>query len=142
MAEPANAGAQGQGIPGYRILVVDDEPIIRSFNTAVLVQSGYHVDVAEDGAHAWDTLQNHSYDLLITDNNMPKVTGIQLIKKVRGARMPLPIIMATGAMPKEEFTQNSGLHPVATLLKPYTLDDFLGMVKNVLWAAKSAEAGS
>ena len=116
----------------HRILVVDDEPCVRRLNARTLIDAGYHVDDAEDGAAAWDTLQAKSYDLLITDNAMPKVTGLELIKRVRAAGMALPVIMATGTLPQEAFTQHPQLQPAATLLKPYTPVEFLGTVKNVL----------
>ena len=115
-----------------RILVVEDDIDIRHLNAEVLMDSGYHVDVAEDGAVAWDALQLNHYDLLITDNAMPKVTGIELLQKLHAARMMLPVIMATGTLPEEEYTQSIWFHPAAMLLKPYTLADFLRTVKEVL----------
>jgi DNA-binding response OmpR family regulator len=117
--------------------VVDDEPMIRKLNTHILVYNGYHVDAAEDGAVAWDTLQLKSYGLLITDNTMPKVTGVELIARVRAAGMALPVIMATATLPKEEFARRPWLQPAAMLLKPYTSSEFLNTVRNVLCAATS-----
>ena len=133
--EPANAALQCQRSPPHRVLVVDDESNMRKLNTEFLIAYGYHVDAAEDGAVAWDTLQTKSYDLLITDNTMPKVTGVELIEKVRAAGMPLPVIMATATLPKQTFARNPWLQPAATLLKPYTLAELLGTVKHVLCAA-------
>lgn len=132
-----NAALRCQASPPHRILVVDDEPCIRQLNTKVLIDSGYHVDAAEDGAVAWDDLQVNSYDLLVTDNNMPKMSGVELIRKLHDARVALPVIMATAALPKEELTRYPWLQPVATLLKPYTAAEFLGTVKNVLCGAVS-----
>jgi len=63
---------------------------------------------------------------------MPNVSGVELIEKVRAAGMTLPVIMATGEAPEEDFTRNPFLQPAATLLKPYTPVEFLGTVKNVL----------
>ena len=136
--EPASAPLQREPNPPHRILVVDDEPHIRQLSTKVLIHSGYHVDAAADGAAAWEALSADSYDLLITDHNMPKLTGVELLKKLRAARMALPIIMATGTLPKEEFTRYPWLQPAATLLKPYTIAELLGTVKDVLRATDSA----
>jgi CheY-like chemotaxis protein len=130
--EPAGAPQKRQADQPQRILVVDDEPCFRRLNIKMLVDAGYHVDSAEDGEVAWDTLQVNSYDLLITDNTMPKVTGLELIELVRDAGLPLPVIMATGASPDMEFIRNPRLVPAAMLLKPYTLAEFLGVVKRVL----------
>lgn len=127
-----------QASPPHRILVVDDESCIRRLNAEMLLRSGYHVDTAEDGADAWRALGAERYDLLITDHNMPRVTGVELIKKVRGARMELPVIMATGTLPEEEFARNPWLRPHATLLKPYTIGEMLRAVKEVLSATGNA----
>ena len=130
MEESAHSVVQSpQGRPN-RILVVEDEPLWRVLNTEMLIDAGYHVDTAEDGAAAWETLQFNTYDLVVTDNNMPKVSGLELIEKLRGAGMGLPVIMATGASPV--FAPYSRFQPAATLLKPYTAADLLGTVRNVL----------
>lgn len=134
------ASARLQNEPGFRhrILVVDDELLVRRLNTEMLVFSGYDVDAAENGAAAWDALQVNRYDLMITDNDMPKVTGIELIKKVRATRLALPVIMATGKFPLDEFTRHPQLQPAVTLLKPYTFDELVGAVQIVLLATAGA----
>jgi DNA-binding response OmpR family regulator len=129
-------------LPACRILLVEDEPHIRQLNTGALIHSGYHVDAAEDGAAAWEALNTDSYDLLITDHNMPRLTGIELLKKLYANRMALPVIMATGELPTEEFTRYPWLQPAATLLKPYTIAELLGTVKKVLREADGAADGS
>ena len=118
--------------PRERILVVDDEPMIRNLNAKVLMDAGYQVDVAEDGAVAWAALQTYRYDLLITDNNMPNVSGLELITKLTAAGLELPVIMATGALPDAEFARSPWLQPAIALLKPYTLGELLGAVRQVL----------
>src|SRR5688572_32873716 len=108
-----------QAAPCNRILVVDDEADIRQVSAEVLRLFGYQTETAADGAAAWEALQAIRYDLLITDNNVPKVSGVELVKKVRSARMTLPVILATRALPIEELERNSWLQPVATLVKPF-----------------------
>jgi len=120
--------------PPPRILVVEDDADTRQLNAEVLINSGYDVDAAEDGAVAWEALQKKTYDLLVTDNEMPKVTGVELLKKLHAVHKALPVIMATGTAPKHEFVQNPWLHPAAVLQKPYTSDEFLETVRAVLHA--------
>ena len=128
----ADAVHQEQAAASRRILVVDDDVTICQLNTDVLRRSGYHVDAAEDGAVAWATLKRSRYDLLVTDNDMPKVTGIELLKMLRASNMALPVIMVTGTSPTEEFARHPHLRPDALLLKPYTFEDLLGTVHKVL----------
>jgi DNA-binding response OmpR family regulator len=123
--------------PLHRILVVEDDIGIRRLNTEMLKRSGYEVDAAEDGAAAWQSFKTHTYDLLITDNVMPKVTGVELLQKLRAARITLPVIMATGALPTAVFARHPWLQPAATLLKPYTSAELLRTVKKVLREADS-----
>jgi DNA-binding response OmpR family regulator len=118
--------------PAHRILVVDGDDDTRRLNTEVLIQFGYHVDAAKDDTAGWAALQLNSYDLLVTDNNMPKVSGVELLMKLRAARMALPVIMATATLPKKDLTRYSWLLPAVTLPKPYTVDELLGTVKKVL----------
>jgi DNA-binding response OmpR family regulator len=135
---PPSAPGQCQPAPRQRILVVEDDDDIRRLNTEALIRHGYQVDAAEDGAVAWDALQHDTYDLLVTDNAMPKVTGVELLKKLHGARMAVPVIMATGALPTPEFIRSPWLQPTATMLKPYTLDELVGTVREVLRATEDA----
>jgi two-component system alkaline phosphatase synthesis response regulator PhoP len=120
-----------------RILLAEDDANIREISAAALQQSGYRVDTAEDGAAAWDIMQGNRYDLLVTDNSMPKMTGVDLLKRLRVAGIILPVIMATGTLPTYEFSQNPGLQPASTLRKPYTAEELLSAVQEVLRAVMS-----
>lgn len=126
----------------HHILVAEDDILLRLHNTYVLSRSGYEVDSAADGEAAWQALNADSYDLLLTDNNMPKVSGLELLKKLRAARMDLPVIMATGTLPEEVFTGHPWLQPAATLLKPYTSEEMLKTVEKVLRNADEAAVNS
>jgi DNA-binding response OmpR family regulator len=131
---PARAAIQSRTNPPLRILVVDDEPDICRLNTEVLLESGYHVDAANDGAAAWQALNAGHYDLLITDNHMPTVTGLELIKKLRAEDMTLPVILMSATLPTVELATHPWLQIQATLKKPYTLTELLVTVKKVLHA--------
>jgi CheY-like chemotaxis protein len=122
-----------------RILVVEDERDLRQITAEGLTDAGYQVDVAEDGATAWTALQIYQYDLLFTDQFMPKVSGVELLKKIHESRITLSVIMATGFLPTWEFALHPCLQPVKMLLKPYSFGKLLGMVKNVL--SKTASVG-
>ena len=135
---PARPPLRREPNPRQRILVVDDDPSLLKVNAEVLACSGYHVDAAADGAAAWDALQLNHYDLLVTDNNMPKLTGFELIQKLHLAGAALPVILATGAPPDEQVLRYAVAPPAATLLKPYTFDELLEAVKSVLRAASAS----
>lgn len=130
--EPVSPIPLRQINPPDHILVVEDDVDIRQMNVEALVRAGFQVDAAEDGAAAWQSLNSQSYDLMITDHNMPKISGLELLKKLHAVRMGLPVIMATGTVPTAEFTRCPWLQPAATLLKPYTLEELLQTVQQIL----------
>jgi len=122
------------------ILVVEEESDLRQFNAEMLIDAGYQVEVAEDGAAAWATLQLHRHDLLIAGQFLPKMSGVELLKNIHIARMTLPVIMATGILPTWEFALHPCLQAVTMLRKPYTMGKLLGMVKSVLPETASVRA--
>jgi DNA-binding response OmpR family regulator len=121
--------------PSNRILLVDDDSTIRRLSAQALTRSGYAVSTAEDGQAGWDALRAESFHLLITDNRMPRLSGLELVQRVRAARIALPIIMASGSLNAEELNRNRWLRLAATLSKPFTSDQLVATVQEVLRAA-------
>jgi DNA-binding response OmpR family regulator len=128
----AGAARPCQASPTPRILVVDDDPYFCHRNADVLIRHGYEVNAAEDGALGWAELQANRYQLLITENELPRLTGLELIQKLRSAHMTMPVLFATDKPPKLAVARRLRLNPVVTLLKPYTLAEFIATVKVAL----------
>jgi two-component system cell cycle sensor histidine kinase/response regulator CckA len=116
--------------------VVDDDNDTRQLSVDVLASSGYNIEIAKDGAAGWKALQSgNNYDLVVTDNKMPNMTGIEMIARLRSARLTVPVIMATEHLPVREFARKPWLIPDATLQKPFSNNDLLEIVKKLLHAA-------
>lgn len=79
-----------------RILVVDDEPSIRETLAMLLVSVGYDVAMAENGAGAVSQLNRTVPDLIVTDLNMPQMSGIELISHVRSRYPSISIVAMSG----------------------------------------------
>lgn len=135
-AEPDGAPFRTQANPPHPLLALADQPDIRRLNAEVLIHSGYHVDAAADGATARKALSADSYDLMITDNNMSRLTGAELLKKLRSARMALPVVMAA-ELPMHELARNPSLQLAALLQKPFYVSQLLDTVRVVLHASVS-----
>jgi len=135
--EPARTLVQYQANLRHRILVIDQDRDLRLMYTDALARPGYHVDAAEDGAVGWEALQVNRYNLLITENDMPRLTGVDLVRKLHSARMGLPIIMAAERLPTDELARNPLLQLAATLSKPFYISQLLETVKTVLSATIS-----
>jgi len=124
--------------PPQRILLVEDDEDIRCLSAEVLMDSGYEVDTANDGATAWDALQLKRYDLLVADNKLPKFSGIDLVKQLHAARLVLPVILISEIMPTEELKRQPWLQVKAMLHKPCSLAKLLETVGNVVRAKPAA----
>jgi two-component system, chemotaxis family, sensor kinase CheA len=79
------------------ILVVDDSVTIRTFEKALLEAAGYDVTAASDGLEAWNLVQKQAPDLIVSDVEMPNMTGFELTEKVRGDQRlkGMPLILVT-----------------------------------------------
>ena len=79
-----------------RILVVDDSLTVRQVERKLLENRGYDVSAAIDGIDGWNTLKSGSFDLVITDVDMPRMNGIELVRRLKGdpllKDMPVMII--------------------------------------------------
>ena len=80
----------------YRILLVEDDELSVKIYSKLLSNWGYEVHYANDGYLALQMLQVQSYDLLLTDNQLPFMKGIDLIKKVRIEQPEIQVILLTG----------------------------------------------
>lgn len=106
------ASMQGQNL---RVLLVEDEVALRQLAVKVLSNHGYRVTCAENGEQAWEALQGEEFDLLVTDIQMPKMTGNELVKKVLNTRPDLPVLMMSGYNPEGQVPEE-----VLFLSKPFT----------------------
>jgi len=90
------AGADVAAVRRKRVLVVDDSLTVRELERKLLAGRGYDVSVAVDGMDGWNVLHAESFDLLITDVDMPRMDGIELVTRLRGdarlAQMPVMIV--------------------------------------------------
>jgi chemotaxis protein histidine kinase CheA len=78
-----------------RVLIVDDSPIVRELLTEMLVSAGLIVDAAEDGLAALRTLESVTPDLVLSDVEMPRMGGLELLRRIRGQNQRLPVVMLT-----------------------------------------------
>lgn len=100
------------------ILIVDDEPGIREISARILEHAGFAVDVAADGEYAWEAVARKNYDLILTDQNMPRLDGTGLIRRLHAAGLRMPVILMTGtALPMESLQTV----PDSFLAKPFSL---------------------
>lgn len=105
-----------------KILIVDDEEIIRKFLKVHLVKLGYEVKEAPDGEQAIEQLRKDSFDLVISDIMMPKKDGWQVIKEVRSnpKTKDIPIIILTAKSEDTDMFKGYDLGASYYMTKPFT----------------------
>lgn len=93
----ARAGESAQRQKKRRVLVADDSITVRELERKILRSRGYQVDVAVDGMEAWNKMRAEQYDLLISDVDMPRLNGIDLVRRVRQDQRlgTLPVIIVS-----------------------------------------------
>ncbi|MBI4741955.1 MAG: chemotaxis response regulator CheY [Betaproteobacteria bacterium] len=109
--------------PKMKILVVDDFSTMRRIVRNLLKELGFtNVDEAEDGAVAWQKLQNGDFEFVVTDWNMPNMDGLQLLKTIRAspAFMHLPVMMITAEAKKENIIAAAQAGASGYIVKPFT----------------------
>jgi len=88
-----------------KVLIVDDDKQIRNFLNDILKMSGYEVECASNGKEALRLLQCKKFDLLITDNKMPKMDGLELTKSIKNMNIDIKIIIISGEEIEKSFTE-------------------------------------
>ncbi|WP_417451640.1 response regulator [Kordiimonas sp.] len=122
--------------PVARVLVVEDEEAVRDYVCRVLTLHGHTVLVAHDGAHAVEQMNEHHFDLLVSDIVMPMMDGISLALKVRATRPHVPIVLMTGYANEQQRAHNLSLLIEGLLSKPFTMDQLLAVVNKALAGAR------
>ena len=123
-----------------RILYVEDDEPIRRLVKELLTRAGYFVTTVSDGMEGWSTLTSDRFDLVITDNNLPHMTGMELIARARMEGLMVPVIVASGFAELFMGAENEWLRVAALLQKPFGAEELLAAVKRVLRDASSPRA--
>lgn len=111
-----------------KILVVDDDAGVRNVLACILRHADHEVICASDGEEAWEALCSSGYDGMITDHDMPRLSGLDLIRRMRAIPSNLPVVMISGKMPWEEIDFLGLLQPGIALAKPFSCSEVLAEV--------------
>ncbi|OAN44576.1 histidine kinase [Chloroflexus islandicus] len=122
------------------IMVVEDDAATRRLYRFLLRNSGYDVIEAEDGIDALEKLAVHDCDVIITDMNMPRMGGIELVRTLRQNRSQVYVIMVTafGTPDTEKNAFRTGVNEYLT--KPFDFDELERRLQNYFARRNQAES--
>jgi DNA-binding NtrC family response regulator len=123
-----------------RVLVVDDEESILRIHTRALIKHGYRVETALDGNAAMAALAQGPVDVILSDIDMPGMTGIQLLERVRAHDLDVPVVIITGT-PSTATAMSAMEHgALRYLVKPVDLTSLLKLVDDAVRLHRIATA--
>ncbi len=115
-----------------KILVVDDEKSMREILDIFLKSEGYGVTTAQNGEHATEAVKKDIFDLIITDMNMPKVGGLELLKNVKQLTPDTAVVIITAFGSTASAVEAMKLGACDYIQKPFQMDDIRLVVKNAI----------
>lgn len=121
-----------------RILIVDDDFVVRGMASMALSRKGFEVQTAENGELAWAALQDRDFDIIITDEQMPELSGLELCKRMQAdpnlAGIPLALITAKAWELGPVVEQRIGI--LAVIEKPFSGRELCRTVNLLLSSVK------
>ncbi len=115
------------------ILLVDDEDNIRDAIQTILARKGFYVDNAADGKQALELFKANpgKYDLIVTDQSMPKMSGVQLTQAIRHTQSNIPIILSTGQLGIDDEKEFKNVGITAFIQKPWTAEELIEKIQEL-----------
>jgi two-component system response regulator VicR len=119
-----------------KILIVDDEPLIRDALAFKLTKDGYDVDTAEDGEKAIQKIEGEEYQIIISDVMMPFISGFELVKILKERGTDAPVLMLTSLNSETAVLKAFDLGADDFMTKPFSPNELSVRIKKLLKNAK------
>ncbi|WP_165664903.1 response regulator [Metapseudomonas otitidis] len=115
-----------------RLLLVEDDPALGEGVRTGLRQEGYTIDWLQDGASALHALQTEEFDLVVLDLGLPRLDGIELLKRLRGGGATLPVLILTARDATEDRIAGLDAGADDYLVKPFDLNELKARLRALL----------
>jgi two-component system response regulator VicR len=115
-----------------KILIVDDEPLIRDALAFKLTKDGYSVDTAEDGEKAIELVEGSTYDIIISDVMMPFVSGFELLKILKERGTEAPVLLLTSLNSENAVLKAFDLGADDFMTKPFSPNELSVRIKKLM----------
>lgn len=114
-----------------KVLVIDDEPIVRTSSKRTLVPEGYNVALADSGKAGIELLEREKFDVILLDLKMPDMSGIDVLKVIMERWPGTKVIIVTGYSTVDTAVEALRLGAFNHIEKPFTPDSLLAAVEEV-----------
>ena len=115
-----------------KVLLLDDEPAILRAYSALLQKAGYDVEKANDGAEALGRLRSQSFDVIVSDISMPRMSGLDFLKAVRERDQDVPVVLMTAAPGLETAMKAVEYGALRYCVKPVERDELVDTVRRAV----------
>lgn len=117
-------------VPSFRILVAEDDPMVREVICAQLTELGHQPESAEDGLDGLSKFKNGSFDLVITDRAMPGLNGHQLARAVKEVNPDMPVMLLTGFGDAPGDAAAAGINIIVS--KPFSFNTLRDSIARIM----------
>lgn len=117
---------------GAKILVADDEPIIREHLKKIGEMLGFKVHTAADGSDAWESYKMLFPDLVVLDIYMPKMNGLTVMNKIKEKDDSCPVLLITGYSHYKQLVQNNQIKPDGFVAKPFSVQTIVNEILKLI----------
>lgn len=125
-----------------RVLIIEDEKKVADFVKKGLKENNFSVDIALDGEEGLFLAQNENYDLIVLDLMLPKISGIDLLKKIRKEGKDVPVICLTAKGDVKDKIEGFNAGSDDYLVKPFMFTELLARIRAVLKRTKKVSASA
>ncbi len=115
-----------------KVLVIDDEPVIRKSCDKVLRRAGFEVDWVTDGHYGLEKIRENGFDVVLLDLKMPGIDGVEVMRRIRESGKDIKVIIITAYPSVESMLETAKLGSVDYVLKPFTPNELVSAVNRVL----------
>ena len=119
-----------------RLLIVDDEVIVRNTLSKILTDTGYDVFCVEDGQTALDIIKEDSFDLILLDLKLDGMDGMKMLELLRATDKDIPVILISGYLTIENIEEASKYRIFSYIRKPFKIVDLREKIRRAFQVGK------
>jgi len=123
-----------------RILIVEDDPMLGEGLQAGLRQAGFHPEWVRDGEAAWQTLEHESFNAVVLDLGLPRMDGIEVLRRVRASELTLPVLVLTARDTAQDVIAGLDSGADDYMIKPCDLGELAARLRALIRRAAGAAA--